>query len=200
MFYRMSYDMETSDKLERKGEGYIWAYESNTNEIEYPNIKKGWFHTIPIVDMQIDEWPEVIFYYNSEESDRQEDYLCNVDDWPIVHQRVKEALEQNGIQNVLYLPIVLVDIITKKRVNEYYLMYITSFIKAYDMKKSQYRYLEKYDCYDFDPMETYLDLGVCNDKDIFRCVYNEAAIFVSEKFYRLIREKQFSGFDFTHQA
>lgn len=192
----MTYDMDSIDELIEKGENFIYAEQSNLSEIEYKNIKKGFFNTIILKQINIDEWPEVEFYYSSKASDRESDYLLNVDGWPIVHKRVKETLEKEGIKGIKYFAVKLIDVVTQKVNSNYFLMDIENFIDAFDMNKSEYKYNEKYNMYTFVPSKTYLNYRNCEGYDIFRCSKSPAAIYVSDKFYNLIHVNKFTGFYF----
>lgn len=93
----------------------------------------------------------------------------------------------------------MIDEITQKINTNYYLMYIQNFIDAFDMDKSKYKYVEKYDCYIFIPKYTFLNRKICSNYDIFRCIKSKSAIYVSSKFYDIIKENNFSGFAFYEQ-
>lgn len=86
----------------------------------------------------------------------------NIKRWPIVHARVTETFTETGIKGIQYCPVKLVDVITQEINQNYVLMYIENFIDAFDMKRSKYKYNEKYDFYTFLPKETYLDRSLCN--------------------------------------
>lgn len=199
MFYKLRYDMERLDELFETGKCCIDSKTNNLDEIEYGNIRKGRFHTIPRKEINFEQWPVVNFYYSSEFSDRQEDYLLNIEDWPIMHERVKNELEKNQIKGVNYYPICLIDTVTGKMIDKYYFMYVTRFIDAYDMNKSEYSYNQKYDAYFFKPMRVYLNQSVCEGEDVFRCKKEPVPIYVSERFRQIIQENGFSGFCFVPQ-
>ena len=74
-----------------------------------------------------------------------------------------------------------------------------NFIDAFDLKKSEYRYNEKYDFYTFIPDRIYLNKKNYSSFDIFRCEKSLAGIYVSEKFYSVIIENKFSGSYFEEQ-
>lgn len=200
MYYMMTYDSEEHDKRIEEGKNYIYAEESNLEDIKYPKVKKRFFHCIAWEQIKIKKWPEVKFYYSSLASDRESDYLLNIDNWPIIHKRVKGALEKEGIRGIRYLEVKLVDVVTGKANNNYYFMYIENFIDAFDMEKSEYIYDEEFDCYDFIPMKTYFNFENCKGYDIFRCSKSPVCIYVSEKFRSIIESNEFTGFLFRDYA
>jgi len=200
MYYILRYDMDSIDELIEEGKNYIYAEQSNLEEIEYPGIKKGWFGTIDLIQKDYIEWPDnVEFYYSSKASSRESDYLLNVDRWLIVHRRVKETLEHENIQGLRFYNIKLIDVVTNKINTNYYFVYVENFIDIFDMEKSSYRYYEDDNLYVFTPMKTCIDADKCEGYDIFRSDKDEAAIYVSERFYEIIKKNGFSGFAFYEQ-
>lgn len=199
MFYKLTYDMENLDDLIAKGANYIYAEDDNLDLIETDGFEKGRFHTLPIKDCIVKDWPEVIFYFSSSASNKKSDYLLNNNGWPIVSKQVKDKLEENNVQGVLFYPIILQDVVTDNQIEDYYFMYITRFVDCYDMDKSEYRYNTKYDVYTFIPMKTYLNADVCKDEDVFRALKSPSNIYVSEKVYSIIKENQFTAFSLKMQ-
>lgn len=199
MYYKLSFDMDKIDKSIDDGTNTIYAETTNVDEIEYENVKKGFFDNIILKPVSITNWPNVEFYYSSKVSDVESDYLLNVKRWPIVHIRVMEEFNKNGIKGIQYYPIKVIDVVTKKVNTNYVLMYIENFIDAFDMEKSQYKYNEKYDFYTFMPKETYLKSSACLEYDIFRCSKSVASIYVSETIKEIIEVNQWVGFTFYEQ-
>lgn len=199
MFYKMTYDMDSIDELLKIGKSFMYAEQSNLDEIEYPGIKKGWFNTIMIKQLEISNWPNVEFYYSSKASNVESDYLLNVNVWPIVHKRVKDVLEAESIKGIKFFPVSLIDVVTGHINRNYYFMYIENFIDAFDMERSEYQYIEKYDVYAFIPMRIYLNQKVCQGYDIFRCSKRPAGIYVSERFRNILTAHAFTCFYFAEQ-
>ncbi|MCM1084426.1 MAG: hypothetical protein NC393_09515 [Clostridium sp.] len=197
MYYKLTFDMDIIDVTMNEGKNYIYAEAANIDEIETESCKKGSFDNIILSNKGIKEWPIVEFYYSSQASNRESDYLLNVKGWPIIHTRVTEALKE--IKGIKFYPIKLVDIVTNAVNTNYFLMYIENFIDAFDMKKSQYRYNEKYNLYTFLPKGVFLDYETCSRYDIFRCEKSVAGIYVSSVFSNIIQENNFSGFKFVEQ-
>ena len=199
MFYKLTFDMDRIDESIKNQSNSIYAEKTNIDEIEYSDIKKGFFDNIILSPRVIDDWPNVEFYYSSKVSVLESDYLLNIKRWPIIHTRVMEEFNSRGIKGIQYLPIRLVDVVTQKVNHNYVLMYIQNFIDAFDMKKSKYRYNEKYNYYTFIPQETYLNLKICADLDVFRCSKSVASIYVSGKIKQIVEEKNWTGFEFYKQ-
>lgn len=199
MFYKLTYDMDSIDKLIKNGTNTIYAQESNLGDIEYPEIKKGFFDNTIFTQMEFDYWPIVEFYYSSKASNIESDYLLNVNRWPIIHRNVMNKLIELGIEGIKYFPIKLIDVVSNKINNNYVVMYITNFIDGFDMKKSTYFYDKQYDMYTFIPKKTFLNKEICNRYDIFRCTKKRPIIYVSEKFKSIVEENQWTGFFFYEQ-
>lgn len=199
MFYKLSFDMDRIDESIEDGTNTIYAESTNMDEIEYEDVKKGFFDNMILSSRSIINWPNVEFYYSSKASNLESDYLLNVKRWPIVHVRVMEEFNQKGISGLEYFPIKLIDVVTKEVNNNYVLMYIVNFIDAFDMEKSKYKYNEKYDFYTFLPKETYLNKSVCCEYDIFRCKKSVAAIYVSEQIKKIVEDNHWIGFAFYEQ-
>ncbi len=199
MFYKLSFDMDRIDESIKDGTNTIYAETTNMDEIEYEDIKKGFFDNIILAPRTINEWPNVEFYYSSKVSELESDYLLNVKRWPIVHIRVMEEFNKNGITGIQYFPIKLIDVVSQRVNTDYTLMYIENFIDAFDMDRSKYKYNEKYNFYTFIPMKTYLSKDICSKYDIFRCSKSVAAIYVSEKIRKIVIGNQWIGFSFYEQ-
>lgn len=147
--------------------------------------------------MCLDEWPSVEFYYSSLISSRESEFLLNIDDWPLVHQRVKDTFEEEGIAGIQYLPAKLIDVVTNAVNNDYWVMNVLNYIEAYDMEKSKYTYQEKYDSYSFAPHNIVFDEKVCSHYDIFRARKNSMYLYISGKIKRVIEENDWIGFAFN---
>ena len=199
MFYKLSFDMDRCGESIEDGTNTIYAEATNMDEIEYEDVKKGFFDNIILTPRSISNWPNVEFYYSSRVSNLEGEYLLNVKRWPIVHVRVMEEFNKKGIQGLQYLPVKLIDVVTQKVNSNYVLMYIINFLDAFDMEKSKYKYNEKYNFYTFMPKETYLNKRVCLEHDIFRCSRSVASIYVSEQIKKIVEENHWLGFTFYEQ-
>lgn len=199
MFYELTFNMERIDEAIKNGTNTIYAETTNVDEIEYAEIKKGFFDNIILSDCIIQEWPNVEFYYSSKASNIESDFLLNIKRWPIIHKRVKDEFEKENIRGIKYYPVKLIDVVTKEINTNYYLMFVKNFIDAYDMNKSQYKYNEKYDFYNFLPHGIYLDSNICSQYDIFRCKKSVSVLYVSDKIKNLIDSNLWIGFEFYKQ-
>ncbi|TDW13119.1 hypothetical protein EDD63_1499 [Breznakia blatticola] len=201
MFYRLTWDMDRIDDSIKSNTNTIYAEKSNLGEIVYKDVKVGFFSNIIYKSFEklSDTWPEVEFYYSSKASDLENEYLINVNRWPIIHKKVMEKFNDNKIKGLQYLPIKLIDVVTGKVNNNYVVMYIMNFIEAYDMNLSKYTYNEKYNVYSFLPQDIVLDEKVCKDYDIFRCKKDFVGIYVSQKIKNIIDDNNWIGFEFYKQ-
>lgn len=199
MFYKLSFDMDRVNESIEEGINTIYAEATNLDEIEFQDIKKGYFDNIILEPHSIKNWPNVEFYYSSKVSNLESEYLLNVKRWPIVHIRVMEEFNKKGIKGLQYFPVKLIDVVTQSVNTNYVLMYVVNFIDAFDMEKSKYKYNAKYDFYTFVPKETYLNKSVCLKHDIFRCSKSVASIYVSERIKRIVEENHWIGFAFYKQ-
>jgi len=197
VIYELNHDIEHYDEDVKKGTNTIYANRSNLKEIEYVGIKKGYFKYIITDGKYIDDWPKVEFYYNSKTSSLESEYLVNIVSWPIIHKKVKEEFEKQGITGIQYLPIKLIDEITNKESNDYVVMNVLNMIEAIDLEKSEYKYNEKYDFYSFIPVTTYFDEEVCGKYDIFRASKDKIDIYVSQKIKDIVESNGWIGFEFS---
>ena len=197
MIYELYQDIEKYDEDVKKGTNTIYANCSNLDEIEYVGIKKGYFRYIITDGKYIDDWPKVEYYYNSKTSSLESEYLVNTGMWPIIHKKVKEEFETQGITGIQYLPIKLIDEITNKESNDYVVMNILNMIEAIDLEKSEYKYNEEYDFYSFIPVTTYFDEEECDKYDIFRASKNTIGIYVSQKIKDIVESNRWIGFEFS---
>jgi hypothetical protein len=199
MFYSLTLNGEKYEASLEDGTNPIFARETNLDEIVYKDIKKGWFRTIVMRQEKIEDWPNVEFYYDSTESNLETEYLLNVANWPVIHIKVMKKFIEMGIEGLRFFPIKLIDTITGNLSSNYVLMYIENFIEAYDMERSKYEYNEKYDFYFFWPNATYMNVEVCSQYDIFKCVKEEATIYVSQRVKDAIEENHWDWFSFYKQ-
>ncbi len=198
-YYQMNFDMEMFDNSVSEGNPFIYADSSNIDSIEVEGVKKGFFNGV-ILNNSIDfPWPDIEFYFSSQEAHRECDFLGNIARWPIIHKNVRYVITQNNIQGVSFYPVNLIDSCTNKKNENYYLLFISNFIDAFDMEKSQYKYNQKYNFYTFIPKKTFLDINNCYGYDIFRAEKSPSMIFVSEKLKKIIEDCKFSGFRFSIQ-
>lgn len=186
--------MKLYEKAEKKKENIISVDETNVDEIEYEGFKKGFFNTCELVDTDFSDWLNVEFYYASQKADKGLDFLWNIHNWPVIHKRVMNRLDELGVTGIKYYPIKLVEQETGAVNADYVFMHIRNFIEAYDMEKSKYTYFEEYDLYDFLPNDIVLDKIECSKYDIFRCKRNSPTIYISERVRDEIITNGWTGF------
>lgn len=199
----MIYELLDNDDLldERQGSSKrpIYAAESNMDDIEYKDVKKGYFGYLIKDGKELSDLPEIKFYYSSKVSKLKTAYLLSHrDDWPIIHQIVKDEFDVQGITNIQYIPITLVDIDTEEEIHEYYAMNILNHIEAIDLEKSEYDYDAEFDKYWFMPRSIYLDPSICEGHDIFRASKDPMSLYVSQKIKNIITVNNWTGFSFRN--
>jgi len=201
MFYELSNNDDLLDELPGSDKRPIYAAESNLDDIEYKDVKKGYFDYLIKEGKQLVNLPEIKFYYSSKVSTLKSEYLINYNiDWPIIHQTVKDEFEKQGIQSLIqYIPITLADIDTDEEIHEYYAMNILTHIEAIDLEKSEYDYDEEFNHYWFKPRSIYLDESACEGYDIFRLSKNTSHIYVSQKIKDIIEANNWVGFNFRKE-
>lgn len=195
-FYEMHLDIDYIEKQEKKGKPFICSEKDNVDDIEIEGYKKGFFR-YSIYEGKLNfKWPEINLYYRSELSERECDFLYNICDWPVLHKRVMNALIGNNIKGIDFYPVNLIDMTTGNVNHDYYVIHVKNIIAAYDMKRSNYIYIEKDNSYVFLPRQTFLDPDVCEGYDFFREVKFFPPMYVSERVKNIIEENGFTGFGF----
>lgn len=162
--------MDKNDEVLNTNQYPIYAGASNLKEIKYNNIKQGYFMYVFNKGKSeiIKDWPLVDFYYASDVSDLENEYLSNIDDWPIIHRSVMEEFKKNKIEGIQYLPI--------------------------DMKKSEYIHDEEDGIYTFFPHATYFIQEKCKEYDIFKCTKIPVGIYVSDKIKKIFDDNKWDWF------
>lgn len=192
--YKMSCDVDYYEKVFNARKQNIYAYKSNI-----PEISKKAGRDCSHLDFSpgLNELLEdVVFFCETDNSLQSYNYLNNVHGWPIVHERVKDLLTEEHIRGVLFFPLRIIHDKSGLPEHGFYLLYTSNFIEAYDMERSMYKYLEKYNAYMFFPMKTVFVESECSQYDIFRCVKDPVPLYVSQRFYEIIKSAGYEGFSF----
>ena len=199
MYYKLTFNHDLIDESIDNGTYPIYAEVSNLKEIEYPGIKQGFFRNIFFVTngREITNWPVVDFYYSSKVSTLENEYLSNVNNWLIVHKKVKKEFEKQKIQGIQYLPVRVVDVLTHSVSHNYYAVNILNWIDGIDMEASEWEYEEEDDAYFFEPKGMVLDEQKCEGYDIFRCTKDTICIFVSEKIKKIFEKNNWQWFSLS---
>ncbi len=199
MYYKLSFNHDLIDESIDNGTYPIYAEVSNLKEIEYPGIKQGFFRNIffETNGREITNWPVVDFYYSSKVSTLENEYLSNVNNWLIVHKKVKKEFEKQKIQGIQYLPVRVVDVLTHIVSHNYYAVNILNWIDGIDMEASEWEYEEEDDAYFFEPKGMVLDEQKCEGYDIFRCTKDTICIFVSEKIKKIFEKNNWQWFSLS---
>lgn len=199
MYYKLTFNHDLIDESIDNGTYPIYAEVSNLKEIEYPGIKQGFFRNIffETNGREITNWPVVDFYYSSKVSTLENEYLSNVNNWLIVHKKVKIEFEKQKIQGIQYLPVRVVDVLTHSVSHNYYAVNILNWIDGIDMEASEWEYEEEDDAYFFEPKGMVLDEQKCEGYDIFRCTKDTICIFVSEKIKKIFEKNNWQWFSLS---
>ena len=199
MYYKLTFYHDLIDESIDNGTYPIYAEVSNLKEIEYPGIKQGFFRNIffETNGREITNWPVVDFYYSSKVSTLENEYLSNVNNWLIVHKKVKKEFEKQKIQGIQYLPERVVDVLTHSVSHNYYAVNILNWIDGIDMEASEWEYEEEDDAYFFEPKGMVLDEQKCEGYDIFRCTKDTICIFVSEKIKKIFEKNNWQWFSLS---
>ena len=199
MYYKLTFNHDLIDESIDNGTYPIYAEVSNLKEIEYPGIKQGFFRNIffETNGREITNWPVVDFYYSSKVSTIENEYLSNVNNWLIVHKKVKKEFEKQKIQGIQYLPVRVVDVLTHSVSHNYYAVNILNWIDGIDMEASEWEYEEEDDAYFFEPKGMVLDEQKCEGYDIFRCTKDTICIFVSEKIKKIFEKNNWQWFSLS---
>ena len=199
MYYKLTFNHDLIDESIDNGTYPIYAEVSNLKEIEYPGIKQGFFRNIffETNGREITNWPVVDFYYSSKVSTLENEYLSNVNNWLIVHKKVKKEFEKQKIQGIQYLPVRVVDVLTHSVSHNYYAVNILNWIDGIDMEASEWEYEEEDDAYFFEPKGMVLDEKKCEGYDIFRCTKDTICIFVSEKIKKIFEKNNWQWFSLS---
>lgn len=199
MYYKLTFNHDLIDESIDNGTYPIYAEVSNLKEIEYPGIKQGFFRNIffETNGREITNWPVVDFYYSSKVSTLENEYLSNVNNWLIVHKKVKKEFEKQKIQGIQYLPVRVVDVLTHSVSHNYYAVNILNWIDGIDMEASEWEYEEEDDAYFFEPKGMVLDEQKCEGYDIFRCTKDTICIFLSEKIKKIFEKNNWQWFSLS---
>ena len=199
MYYKLTFNHDLIDESIDNGTYPIYAEVSNLKEIEYPGIKQGFFRNIffETNGREITNWPVVDFYYSSKVSTLENEYLSNVNNWLIVHKKVKKEFEKQKIQGIQYLPVRVVDVLTHSVSHNYYAVNILNWIDGIDMEASEWEYEEEDEAYFFEPKGMVLDEQKCEGYDIFRCTKDTICIFVSEKIKKIFEKNNWQWFSLS---
>lgn len=199
MYYKLTFNFDLIDKSIENGTYPIYAEVSNLEEIEYPGIKQGFFRNVffETNGREITDWPVVDFYYSSKVSTLENEYLSNVNNWLVVHKKVKKEFEKQKIQGIQYLPVRVVDVLTHSVNHNYYAVNILNRIDGIDMEASEWEYEEEDDVYFFEPKGMVLDEQKCERYDIFRCTKDTICIFVSEKIKKIFEKNNWQWFSLS---
>lgn len=151
---------------------------------------------------EITDWPEgVCLTTNKEDNDGiPDDVLQNKDMIPVFSQRLVDAIKEENIEGIQFLPVAVYDF-HKKKIEGFYIANCTIMFDAFDYEKSRYwRFPDdfinenargKINCSRYVLREELL-----KGYDVFRLEGQCRAYFVSERFVKMFRKHKFTGYSF----
>lgn len=179
-YYKLIYDYENDDNY------------ANCNIASIGNMEKN----VTINGEKIEKWNEVVFEYDSTEGEILTDYLANLYRWLLVSSKFRDVTDDIINRHVQYLPVKVLDRITKSEIESYCVANIITKIDALDLEHS------KYDIFELDDekiisIEKYALKGSqIIDKHIFKLESETIPVFVSEKLKEVIENSGLTGFRF----
>ena len=124
------------------------------------------------------------------------DFVANHLTYLIVSDDVKQVLEQEGVQNIEYLPVSIYD--QKKRLasSEYFILNVLGTVDCLDYEKSEYErsLVNPARIQHFDKVEIHED-KVPEDIKIFRLKDRPAMIFIRSDLLKAFKKNKLSGFE-----
>lgn len=175
----------------------IYDYEKDDNYVNCDIANIGDMNKyIAISGKKIEWWNDVVFEYNSVEGNVLTDYLANLYRWFVVSDNFRQLTKKIIENQVQYLPVKVIDRVTKSEIDSYFVANIVTVIDALDLENS------KYDVFELDnekiiSVEKYaLKSSEIVDKHIFRLKDDIIPIFVSETLKKVIEDNDFIGFEF----
>lgn len=146
-----------------------------------------------------DKWDDKLtIYYSMEEGNIWTDYLANDKGWFLVSDKLKRVLEFVN-SDIQFLKVTVEEYKNTNLVKEYYFANVLRVVDALCLKKSKYFETE---IPGIGTVYTVSKYGIYSKKvensDVFKLANRQQVpLFVSEKFKKLIEEKQITGIKLT---
>ena len=146
-----------------------------------------------------DKWDDKLtIYYSMEEGNIWTDYLANDKGWFLVSDKLKRVLESVN-SDIQFLKVTVEEYKNTNLVKEYYFANVLRVVDALCLKKSKYFETE---IPGIGTIYTVSKYGIYSNKvensDVFKLANRQQVpLFVSEKFKKLIEEKQMTGIKLT---
>lgn len=179
-FYKLMYDYEKGDSSVYCDVGKI----GSMNKYITFNGEK------------IDEWEEVNFEYDSAQGNVLTDFLANVYRWLLVSDNFRYLTESIIKDQVQYLPIKIIDRVTKMQIDSYSVANVVMVADAFDIENSEYDIFELDDKKVFSVRKYALKSNKLVGMHIFRLKEDTIPVFVSENLKKVIEDNGLIGFDF----
>lgn len=137
------------------------------------------------------------FYFNSSEGSIATDYLANDMSWFVVSQKLKDILDELNTK-VQYFEVKIQEETDEQLIEDYYVANITNLVDSLCLDESDYF---ETDIEGIGTIYTISKFAVYESKvgenDIFKLPNRqEMPIFVSERFKKIVEERQITGMEF----
>ncbi|MGT2964053.1 imm11 family protein [Streptococcus acidominimus] len=139
----------------------------------------------------------MVFYYSYAKGWEFYETVINAFSLLTIRTDVKEALVENGITNVQYIPVIIEDIDTGEQNTDYYVVNFLTKLDAVNLDNSQFYYNPKYNSYSFLGNCIYFNSNIIDGVDIFIDIKASMSIFVSEKVKQIFKDNNWQTMNFT---
>jgi len=141
----------------------------------------------------VEDWPEGITFYA--EGEHAEDYLFpTVVDWVLISERVKQVLEELGVEGVQFLPIRVVRKETGEEVPGYWVLHVWKHIPALDEEHTVFLEPRNERYPQLSIVKVALRREAIGSADIFRLEEKHVSIYVSRRVKERLEEIGATGF------
>ncbi len=141
-----------------------------------------------------EEWPEGITFYATKGGEYADDYLFATGGWILISERVKQILEELGVEGVQFLPIRVVRKETGEEVPGYYVLHVWRHISALDEEHTVFLEprSERYP----EPIigKVALRKEAIGNADAFRLAEYDVQVYVSRRVKERLEEIGATGF------
>ncbi|MFT5660801.1 MAG: hypothetical protein ACI9TV_001444 [Sulfurimonas sp.] len=114
---------------------------------------------------------------------------------PLLSNKMKEALDQCGVTNIDYYPVLIIDYETKQTLAEYWLAIVTGIIACIDLEKSQFKQTA-------DGQTVITQFSIDHAKtaglNLFRFHNIPGLIIINEDLKNKLSKMSFNGISFKH--
>lgn len=175
---------------------------SNSNDIVC-KIEDGFEDAYPIkIDdlisgKYIENWnSNITFYYSKSDGMFLNDLLAHNISWFVISQNFMNLIKRLNLSNVQLLPIIVEDIEGSKQLEHYYVVNIAELSDAINWNHTKYKVFRAKDIEVKSIIKCAIDESKINNLDIIRLKEQRFAIYVSERFVKIVKKHKLTGMDF----